>query len=206
MAQLAAPAALGFSPHVGWAAVVAVSGPTESPEVNAKRRVDLATTFEEGAVFHSARELGMERATELVERSERTFTAKAERALSALVADLRKAGLELVAGAILSGGKRPLPPLDAILRSHALVHAAEGALYRKVFAQACETCGVAVAWAAAGDLPADVAAAARLPRARVLARLAEMGERSGRPWARDQKDAALAAWLALVSARGDRGR
>jgi hypothetical protein len=41
-----------------------------------------------------------------------------------------------------------------------------------------------------------VSAASGLPPQRVASALAEAGKASGRPWARDQKDAALAAWLA----------
>ena len=47
------------------------------------------------------------------------------------------------------------------------------------------------------ELAGRVAAAAGLKPAAVDARLAEMGKASGRPWTADQKQAALAAWLAL---------
>jgi hypothetical protein len=43
-----------------------------------------------------------------------------------------------------------------------------------------------------------VAVAARIPEGRVASALAELGKASGRPWTRDQKEAALAAWLAIA--------
>jgi hypothetical protein len=191
-------AALGFSPHIGWAAVVAISGPPDAPSVVAKQRIDMATTFDTGAVYHVGQGIPLDRAEALVRSSEKTFAAIAQARIAALAAEVRDLGLELVASAVLAGGGKPLPPLDAILRSHALVHAAEGELYRRVLARASEACAIPAALVPAKDLPARVAAASGVPEKRVVSLLAELGKASGKPWARDQKDAALAAWLALA--------
>jgi hypothetical protein len=199
-AAAARPAALGFSPHTGWAAVVAISGARDTPAVVAKQRLDMATTFETGAVYHAAQALPAAEAEALVRASEQKFTAIARASLSAFLTRLRGEGLEPSASAILAGGAKPLPPLAAILRSHALVHAAEGALYRGVLARASEVCGIPATFVPVADLPARVADAVRLPEERVVSLLAEIGKASGKPWARDQKEAALAAWLALAAA------
>jgi hypothetical protein len=177
---------------------VAISGARAAPAIVAKRRVDLATTFETGAVYHAGQKLPLERAEALVRSSEEAFEATARAAIAAIVAELREGGLEPSAGAIVGGGGRPLPELGAILRSHALVHAAEGALYRRVLARASEACGLAAALVPASGLAARVAVAARIPEERVASALAELGKASGRPWTRDQKEAALAAWLAIA--------
>ncbi len=191
------PVTIGMRPHTGWAAVVALSGPPGAPEVVAKRRLDLASTFDEGAVYHKGRELPLARAEVLIRSSEERFERLAREALAALATELRAAGYEPVASALV-GGARPLPPLASILKSHALVHAAEGELYRRVLLRASEGCGIP-----ARLLPADgllSAAALALPVSpRVLAaRLAAIGKASGRPWASDQKQSALAAWVALA--------
>ncbi len=194
----APPAALGFSPHVGWAAVVAISGARAAPAVVAKRRVEMATTFETGAVYHAGQKLPLERAEALVRSSEQAFEATARATIAAIVAELRARGLDPSAAAILGGGGRSLPELGTILRSHALVHAAEGALYRRALQRASEACGLAAALVPSSGLAARVAGAAGIPEERVASALAEIGEASGRPWARDQKEAALAAWLAIA--------
>lgn len=191
-------AALGFSPHIGWAAVVAIHGPPDAPVVGPKRRVVMATTFETGAVYHGAQALPVEEAEALVRSSEERFVATARDGVAAIVAELRDLGLEPIASVVLAGGARPLPPLASILRSHALVHAAEGALYRRVLGRASEACALPVTSVPAAVLPERVARAAGIPPGRVDTILAQMGKASGRPWARDQKDAALAAWLALA--------
>jgi hypothetical protein len=199
------PVALGLKPHIGWAALVALAGPAGAPEVVAKRRVEMAATFDEGAVFHVGQKLPLSEAEALVRTSEERFERVAREALAALAAELRRAGLDPVASAVVAASGRPLPPLAAILRSHALVHAAEGELYRGVLARASEACGVPARFVPAKAIPSLAAGALGLSPSQLAARLAALGRASGRPWARDQKESALAAWVALATPRRERG-
>jgi hypothetical protein len=178
--------------------VVAISGPRDAPSVVAKSRVVMATTFDTGAVYHVGQGLPLAEAEALVRSSEQAFGALAVEGIAAVRDELSGRGFQAIASAILAGSAKPLPALEAILRSHALVHAAEGELYRRVLARASESCAIPSAFIPAKDLAARVARAARMPERRVLTLLAEMGKASGRPWTRDQKEAALAAWLALA--------
>lgn len=190
------PVALGIKSHTGWAAVVAVAGPTE---IAANRRIDVATTFNEGAVYHKGQELPFERAESLVRSSEEKFERLAREALSELAAELRAADCEAVASGIVAGGGKPLPPLASILKSHALVHAAEGDLYRRVFARASEASRIPVVSIPANELERRTAAALRIAPAELATRVAALGKVYGPPWARDQKEAAMAAWIALAT-------
>jgi hypothetical protein len=191
-------AALGFRAHTGWAAVVALAGPPAAPRIVAKRRVEMAESFDVGAVYHVSQRLPLDEAEALIRSSEKRFEDLACAAISDLVAELRETDLETVGGAVVSGGERPLPPLESILRSHALVHAAEGELYRAVVVRASERCHIPAAVVSAADLHAHAARAAGLPEAGVLSTLAALGKASGKPWTRDQKESALAAWIALA--------
>jgi hypothetical protein len=179
--MMAKRAALGFKSHTGWAAVVAVAG----GEVVLKGRVEMASTFASGAVFHAGQELPLENAKALIHSSEAKFEAKARQAISGLLAELGALDCEVIGAGIIAGSPKPLPPVEAILRSHALVHAAEGELYRRMIARGCEGCGIPVKWVALKG-----------PGARADS-IAAMGKKSGRPWAADQKEAALAALIAL---------
>lgn len=82
-------------------------------------------------------------------------------------------------------GKTPaLPPIDKIVASHAMIHTAEGELWRALFTEALAACGVAVRRTTAGTLPArahwlDVA-----------------GKALGSPWTAEIKAAAIAALIA----------
>ncbi|MCA1828471.1 MAG: hypothetical protein LC689_16225 [Myxococcales bacterium] len=178
---MARRAALGFKSHTGWAAAVAIAG----GEVVLKRRIDMAHDFATGAVFHAGQEMPLEKAKALIESSEERFVSIARAAIAAIVAELRGAGCEVAACGIAAGNPKPLPPLESILRSHALVHAAEGELYRRAIGRACAACGIQATRVAAGNAGA------------LAARIATLGRASGRPWAADQKEAALAALIAL---------
>ncbi len=192
------PAALGMKSHIGWAAVVALPGPVASAEVVAKRRIQMAGTFDEGAVYHKGQELPLTQAEALIRSSEERFERTAREALVDLAAELRAAGCEPVASGLVSGDGKALPRLPSILRSHALVHAAEGELYRRVLLRASEACRIPSLPIPAKEIEARAAAALGIAPARLPARLAALGKPSGRPWARDQKESALAAWIALA--------
>jgi hypothetical protein len=189
-------ATLGFRVHTGWAVVVAVGGSPGSPRVVGKTRIDVASSFDEGAVFHVAQALPIEGASALVRAAEVRFT---ERARAALATFAERLSARIVAAGMAAPAAKPLPPLDAIVKSHARVHAAEGELYRRVFGEAAASLGARPARVPPEDLAPRAAAALGIAPAALAARLAEMGRESGKPWAADQKQAALAAWLALAS-------
>ena len=198
------PVALGMKSHIGWTAVVALAGPPASAEVVAKRRIDMATTFDEGAVYHKGQDLPFDQAEALIRSSEEKFERTARESLSALVAELRAARCEVVASGLVSGGGKALPPLASILRSHALVHAAEGELYRRVLVRACEACGIRALPIPAKEIESRAAGVLGIAPAELPGRLAALGKRSGKPWTRDQKESALAAWIALGAVAGGR--
>ncbi len=56
------PAALGFSVHTGWAALVALSGPADAPQVVDRRRIELIDGPDADAarfLYHLASELDL---------------------------------------------------------------------------------------------------------------------------------------------------
>src|SRR5713226_909350 len=154
-------AALGFKTHTGWAAVVAIAG----GEVLAKRRIDLATDFRTGAVFHAGQELPFAQAQALIASSQLRFEGKAGDAIAAIVEDLRAARCEVIGSGIVAGNPRPLPALESILKSHALVHAAEGQLYRQVFATASAACRVPAVLVPAKELASRAARSMKISAA-----------------------------------------
>ena len=67
--------------------------------------------------------------------------AKATRGIAEAVAALGEAGLEVGLAVVPTGRARAATPLAEIVKSHALVHAAEGDFYRDVVAEACASPG-----------------------------------------------------------------
>ncbi|RPH65592.1 MAG: hypothetical protein EHM78_25130, partial [Myxococcaceae bacterium] len=139
-------AALGFSVHTGWAALVAVSRFASGPTVLDRRRVDLLPVpprpRQETYVFHAARELSLGEAERFVRKAEAVARATAQEALRATVADLRTAGHRVGVSAIITAREGPRRSLEEILQSHTLVHAAEGAMFRAVIRGASEDLGL----------------------------------------------------------------
>lgn len=160
-------AAVGFAIHTGWvAAVVLVAKPLA---IRDRRRIELAGD-DVRFVYHLAAEHGD------AERRVAEVTRAARRRATAALQELCGAHRIVVAG--LPRPKRVLPPLDAILRSHTLIHTAEGELYRLAIADACR------------GLELEVLTPEPL--------LPEV-ESPGRPWGKDQRDAAALAFAALIA-------
>lgn len=190
--------ALGLTVRIGRAWVVALAGPIDAPAIVDKRHIQVATTFEEGAVYHAGQELPLDEARALIRDSESRFVERARVELEAFVESLAPPGLRIATAAMVAPPEKQLPPIETILKAHPMVHAAEGELYRRVFVQAAAACGARPRRIAGEALEKSAAVAVGISPARVAAHLAAMGKASGRPWAADQKQAALAAWIALA--------
>ena len=130
----------------------------EAPAVLAKTRIDVATTFDEGAVFHVAQTRPLGEARRLVRAREALFTKRARAALADFVGAL---GAKVVGIGLAAGPEKVLPPFETILKAHPLLHAAEGELYRRVFAAAAPR-GARVVRLPPPELLARIAAAHRV--------------------------------------------
>jgi len=192
-------AAIGLKAHNGWAALVAVAGPRQAPRIVARERLATASPDDPAARFpyHAAEQAGGDAAPEIVARYAADAQRCAEVALEAALARLR-AEHDVIGGALLCGAPgRPLPALAGILASHALIHTAEGVLFRAVLEDAARRHGLALRRVAERDLNATAAAALGLaPDA--LAAWAAAGRALGAPWRADHRDAAIAARLVLA--------
>jgi hypothetical protein len=154
--------------------------------------------FHAAAVYHRGHEGGLsaQQAQPIIDEAMRASIAAAQAAIGALAAS---DAFSLDLAAILAGSSRPLPGLDAILRSHPLVHTAEGEMYRTAIARACEAVGLRVVRVPAKDLQARAPAALGLADGAVRERLESAGKASGKPWTAEQRECALAAWMALAA-------
>jgi hypothetical protein len=160
--------AIGICVHTGWGACVVVSGSLQRPQIVQNRRVELSDDAERFC-FHRAAEMDPALAPRWLTDTRAKMLARARTELAPLLQDVS------VAAIVARPGEAP--DLDTALKSHMRIHSAEGCFYRDVFYEACGIpCRIvspsSLAIAAAGKLPA-------------------------KPWGRDQKLAALAAWQAL---------
>ena len=192
-------AALGFREHSGWAAAVALGGSLRSPEVIDRRRISLIEPDAPGGVqpYHVARTMNLRKAEEFIKD---VIVAIDRRALVA-VRDFAKAISNdqqvTCCGIVLASG-RALPSLEATLRSHAMVHGAEGELYRAAIARAAKSLSFHCVRVPERDLYKLAAKQLHIPEPKLRLRITEMGRSQGSPWSADEKCATLVAWLALV--------
>jgi len=143
--------------------------------------------------FHEAEPMKFAAAERYISTCQSATGTLARNAFRTLVAEH---GL-LKACCVLTASGRPLPGLREILASHALIHAAEGEFYRDAIIAAAERIGIPVFKVREKDL---ALAADRLPGSANdrKVRLADFGKQVGSPWRRDEKLAAVGAWLALA--------
>jgi hypothetical protein len=180
--------------------MVAVSGPPGSAAIVDRRRLEMMPGNDPESprfVYHAARKLPLEPAGRLVRESAELSLARAKAAVQAAVEALATREHEVVAGGIVVGNRPLAAPLEAVLESHSLIHAAEGELFRGAIRNALQALGIPVADVRARDLLSRAAAILGVPAGRVAQHLERIGRMAGKPWAKDQKDACLAAVIAL---------
>lgn len=196
---MSSPAAIGFRAHSGWAAAVAIGGPPEAPSVIARRRIQMADRGAAGPSqpYHAAVGLDIGDARSVVEGCAARAAVLAETALRGLVEDLRQIGHSVAGCGLLLASGRPLPDLASILASHALIHTAEGELFREALRAASRECGLQLVEVKERELLARASADLHLPAAGVERHMAAMGKSIGPPWRQDEKLSAVVAWLAL---------
>jgi hypothetical protein len=192
--------ALGFKAHSGWAALVALGERNGQIEVAERTRIELV---EPGDVpwgknpYHAAEGLGPEQARDMVKRAIEGARRMAARELGAAVVRLGRADHQVVACAVLVGAGMPDWSVDEIRAVHFRMHKAEGELFRDALVRAAEPRELALVRVPEKQLDAQAAKALGVSAAVSRTRLAALGPSIGAPWGKDQKDAALAAWIAL---------
>lgn len=200
------PAAVGFRAHSGWTAFV-VLGSTKlanrahAPTVLHRGRIELverdARWFKQP--YHAAAGMKLEEAEEFLRRCARQARLLGRRSLRKIAGDLGTKGHTLIGCGIVLGSGRPLPAFAATLASHALIHTAEGVLFRETLVRASEDCKLPVTGVSERELYARGASDLHLSVHQLRDCLTDMGKVLGPPWRQDEKNSALVAWLALAA-------
>ncbi|HLQ38503.1 MAG TPA: hypothetical protein VK348_11920 [Planctomycetota bacterium] len=122
----------------------------------------------------------------MVERGVAMATRLAAAAVKTTVQQLRAQGHTATACGVVLGSGMPEWTVAQVLAVHLRMHQAEGELFRTVLVRAGER-----------ELWEQGAKTLRMQPAALQQQITALGKTLGPPWSRDQKDAALAAWLAL---------
>jgi len=195
-------AAVGFRVHSGWSALVTVSLENNEPRVVSRERVHLVETFiyKFRQPYHTAERMPLEKARAFVDGALAEAKRLAGSALRSTQKELGNKGYEMARGALLLAAGKALPSLEKILLSHALIHTADGELFREALRHSCADCGVEIACIRDRELLERGVRTLGMKREKLLRRLTELGTGFGSPWTQDEKYGALAAWLVLAEA------
>lgn len=193
--------AVGFRVHSGWAAAVVLCGPVDAPVVVDRRKIQLVKIFNYAyrQPYHTAEKMPRPDAIKFIRDVQSEAKRLAVSSLRALQADLAEGAFKIARSALLLASGRPLPGLEKILASHALIHTADGELFRDSLRAACKVCDLPLEAIREKELfAAGSTKALGVQPAALKRRIAELGKGLGPPWSQDEKFAALAAWLNLA--------
>lgn len=195
-------AVLGFKAHTGWLTYVAVGGTPARPEILSRGRPALLPDAGsiDRFVYHEASQNSDARAREIVDRAAKATHSCATAAIAAIVEELELQGVSITACALVSASAELKAgiTLDQILRTHTLIHAAEGKLYRDAIVAACFDRGLDVIAVPERDAWNRAAKACGFSEDALQKRVAALRSVVGAPWGADEKVVTAAALVAAT--------
>ena len=183
----------------GRAVVVILKGTRRAPGIVLRHEIDLADPWVRESMHPYHQELGDSGAHGIRARRRGCTAAgkSAKHAVRSLLRDMRSHGLVPRGAAIVVAS---LADPAQIPGAHARAHAQEGKLYRDAVGDALATYGLRVATWPGKSIRSVAVARLGLSEQDVDGMLKVFSRGVGTPWRAPEKQAALAAWLALSKA------
>lgn len=178
-------ATLGLKSKTGKAIAVVLTEPQDSPQFLRRDLLTLADPDDAatGQPHHEVMYLSWDQAMKAVQPLVRSIERIAFKAIEALVEEVRSEGYDVRTAGIVGAPDRKL---EKIGNPHIRAHAAEGVLFRHVLEVAASKAGLKVVIFSEREL-------------QINKRVNAFGPLAGPPWRAEEKAAATAAWLTLVS-------
>ncbi len=192
--------AFGLKAHSGWAALVIIGNDMDGLHLIDRRRIELVESREgdwPGQPYHAADGLPPEQARKIVEQGMETARRCALVEMRSAIKRARESGHEIAACAVLMPAPMPEWSTEEILAVHFRMHKAEGVMYPDALASAAKTCGLDLVGIAEKSLRERAGLALAMPLSAATRTIAVLGKSVGPPWGADQKNATLAAMIAL---------
>jgi hypothetical protein len=189
--------AFGMKAHSGWAALVVVGERDGDLVVADRRRIELVEDEWARQPYHAAEDLKPDAARDVVKRGVEAARRIAVREIRVAVNQERDRGNEVTACAVLVVDPMPEWSVEEILAVHFRMHKAEGTLFRDALCRAAKVCGLRLVELPEKTLTPHAVAALGIPASSLAKEIARLGKSAGPPWGKDQKEAALAALVAL---------
>jgi hypothetical protein len=189
--------AFGLKAHSGWAALVVVGTRDGDFVVVDRRRMELVEDEWAKQPYHAAENIEAGAARRLVERGIAAAQRIAVRQINAAVRREQQRKNEVTACAVLVGNPMPDWTITEILAVHFRMHKAEGVLFRDALVRATKTQELTLVAIPEKLLMKHAENALGGPASLLERIVTTLGKSVGPPWGKEQKDAALAAMIAL---------
>lgn len=192
-------AAIGFRAHSGWTSLVVVALEDGAPAILSRRRPHLVETYSYTfrQPYHTAAKMAGGEAGDFVLKVRNEARKLAFEAIRGAEEQAGELGFKVRKCALLEASGRPLPELQKILASHALIHTADGELFREALLHAGARRKLAITRIRDRELLSEGSKVLHTKVEVLLRKLRLLGKSVGSPWSQDEKFATLAAWVAL---------
>jgi hypothetical protein len=188
--------AIGFKVKSGFAIAIVVAGPAERPRAVARFTVEMSDPEDRwtrqpyhNRMFKTETDQGeIARRVKIVRRC-------AKKSVDEWIRRAPLSGARISAALVVGSVVDPV----TIGSPHMRAHANEGRLFRTVLEEALQSHGIQVDVIVEKTLAKRACAALGRPAASISKVVAAFGETLGKPWRAEEKAAATAAWMILVS-------
>jgi len=187
----------GIRAHSGWASLVVVGKRDGGFVVVDRRRIELVEDEWAKQPYHAAEALSPNAARDVVQRGVEAAHRIAVGEMRAAVKREREREHEVAGCAVLVANPMPDWTIEEILAVHFRMHKAEGVLFRDALVRATKACGLRLVAIPDKLLMEHAERVLGTPVSGLVKEIATLGKSVGPPWGKDQKDAALAALVAL---------
>jgi hypothetical protein len=189
--------AFGLKAHSGWAALVAMTQRDEEFVVIDRRRIELVEELWAKQPYHAAEQLEPNVARGLVKRGIAAANRIALREMRLAIKREQKRNNQVIGCGVLMTEPMPDWSVDEILAVHFRMHKAEGVLFREALSRAAKATNLSVVEIPEKTITAYATKELRMSADELNKTIAKLGKTCGPPWGKDQKEAALAAAVAL---------
>lgn len=192
-------AAIGFRAHSGWTSLVVMALEDGAPIILSRQRPHLVETFSYTfrQPYHTAAKMEGPEASDFVLKVRNEARKLAFEAIRNAEEQAGELGFRVKKCGLLEASGRPLPEFQKILASHALIHTADGELFREALLHAGARRKLAITRIRDRELLRDSSKILHTKVEVLLRKLRLLGKTVGSPWSQDEKFATLAAWVAL---------
>lgn len=196
--------AFGLKAHSGWSCLVVLGAEDAGYHVLDRRRIELVergTAPWASQPYHAAEGLDLVEARDIVRRGIEAARRVAVMEMQAAVERSRELLHDIVACAVLVPEPMPDWSTDEILSVHFRMHKAEGVLFPDALARAADACRLKYLAVREKELWQTAEKELVIAPSTLMDRIVALGKAAGPPWGKDQKNAALAAMIALEKCR-----